>query len=249
MDFNNNTAIIIPARYKSTRLPGKPLIPILGRELVLRVADIASEVLDKRHIYIATDDERIYNLAVSNDYQSIKTSSKCLTGTDRVAEAASGLSYDVYINLQGDEPMLAPQDILRCIQIKKSNPDFVVNSYHDISKEEDPASKNIPKVLVNEKNQLIYMSRNLIPGFKNQGATAYQYKKQVCIYGFNSRDLELFTSLGRKSRIELIEDIEILRFLDLDKKILMYESTYSSLAVDIEDDIKKVELAIQKVDK
>ena len=115
----SNFVIIIPARYGSSRYEGKPLVKILNREMILRVADICAKVVDKKNLYIATDNKLISDIVTKENYQSIMTSKKCLTGTDRVAEASKRIKSKIYINVQGDEPLIDPKDIKRIIRAKK----------------------------------------------------------------------------------------------------------------------------------
>ena len=111
---HTSISIIIPARYKSNRFPGKPIVDIDGIPMVIRVADIASQVVPKQNIYIATDDERISDIVEKYGYNYIMTT-KCLTGTDRVAQASRLIDGDIILNIQGDEPLLNPNDIRKVI--------------------------------------------------------------------------------------------------------------------------------------
>ena len=115
----HKTVIIIPARYGSSRYRGKPLVKILGRELVLRVADICAKTIGKDNVYIATDSKKIVNKVSQYNYKYVMTSRNCLTGTDRVAEAAKKISAKIFINVQGDEPLVNPKDIKKIIASKK----------------------------------------------------------------------------------------------------------------------------------
>ena len=175
------------------------------------------------------------------------TSSDLLTGTDRVAAAAKNLNYDIFVNVQGDEPLIDPKDILKSIDFKKKYPSSIINSFCYLKKDEDPHNKNIPKVITNEENNLIYISRAVIPSSKSEALENFNYKKQVCIYSYFGQELDQFLSFGRKSLIENIEDIEILRFLEFGKKIKMFETTKSSLAVDVKSDVQRVEAELIKV--
>jgi len=234
------TVIIIPARFKSSRFPGKPLAPILGKPMIIWVADIASSATEKENVFIATDDERIANLVNKYGYQCILTNETCLTGTDRVAEAASQIDADIFVNLQGDEPLINPLDIKKVIAAKEKNFNYVVNSYCEIGSNEDPTDPKLPKVIFNANKELIYISRQAIPGTKNNSKIINKFFKQVCIYAFNNEELQRFYSYGKKSLIEEIEDIEIIRFFELNSKILMVEA-HQSLSVDFPHDIEKVE--------
>ncbi len=237
--------VIIPARFKSSRFPGKPLTKLNGKEMILWVAELSSEAVGISNVFVATDDLRISEIVEKKGFKAILTDSDLLTGTDRVAEAAIGLKYKIIINVQGDEPIVNPNDILKAIELKKKYPESVINSFCFIGKEEDPKNKNIPKVVTNENNDLIYISRAVIPNSKKTNNFS-KYKKQVCIYAFYKDQLKDFYSFRRKSYLENIEDIEILRFFELGINVKMYESLTASLAVDVPEDILKVEIALKK---
>ena len=239
--------IIIPARYQSSRFPGKPLKKILNKEMIIWVAEECAKVLGKKLVYIATDDERIHATVKTFGFQTISTSKNCLTGTDRVAEASKKINSAIYINVQGDEPLVKPRDIKSILNEKLKYPKHVICGYTEILKNENPLNKNIPKVVLNEKNELIYISRSLVPGSKDKNLSIKKkYFKQVCIYAFNKHELDKYYSFKKKTTTERLEDIEILRFFDLNKKIKMVKTTSGSLAVDEKNDIKKIERLIKK---
>jgi len=235
------TVIIIPARYKSTRFPGKPLTPILGKPMILWVAELCVEVLPAEFVYIATEDFQIKEMVEKAGFNVVMTSNKCLTGTDRIAEAANQIEADIYVNVQGDEPLLNPTDILSIIEAKKKYPNEVINGYCKIGDNEEPESVNIPKVIFNEDQQMVYMSRSLVPGTKTKDLVPPHYYKQVCIYAFNKQELIDYAEFGRKGTLEFYEDIEILRFLDIGVNIRVVETKSVSLAVDVPEDVKRVE--------
>lgn len=232
---------IIPARYKSSRFPGKPLVLIAGKPMIIHVAEKAVTALGKDQVWVATEDQRIYNVVESYGFQAVMTTDNPLTGTDRLYEASSKISADIYINIQGDEPVINPNDIVEVLEYKLRNHGYVINAMTKISPKEDPSSINIPKVLVNGNNDLIYMSRLPIPGIKDSKSGIPEYKKQVCIYAFSFNELKLYGEYGGKASFEKFEDIEILRFLDLGIPVKMIETTGSSLAVDIPEDVIAVE--------
>ncbi|SMF79542.1 3-deoxy-manno-octulosonate cytidylyltransferase [Candidatus Pelagibacter sp. HIMB1321] len=236
--------IVIPARYGSRRYTGKPLVKILGREMILRVADICKKVVKKDDLFIATDDKRISKKVSENGYKFIMTSKKCLTGTDRVAEASKKIKSDIFINVQGDEPTINPKDIKKIIKAKIKFPNHVICGYDRIHKLQNPFNVNLPKVVINEKSELIYISRLAIPGSKKKNLKI-KYFKQVCIYAFNKIELKTFYSKGKKGELEKIEDIEILRFFEHNIKIKMIKLNSASVAVDEKSDIKKAEKIIK----
>ena len=238
------TTIIIPARYGSSRYRGKPLVKILGREMILRVADICKKIKNVR-VFIATDSKKIANVAEKNGYDYIMTSKNCLTGTDRVAEASKKIKSEIFINVQGDEPTISPRDIQKIMNAKKKFPNHVICGYDKIHNFESPKNINLPKVVVNSKDELIYISRALVPGTKKKNKNI-NYFKQVCIYAFNKKQLKKFHLKKRKSIIEKIEDIEILRFFEIDEKIKMVKLNSNSVAVDEMRDVKKAEKLLKK---
>lgn len=236
---------MIPARHASTRFPGKPLVPLLGKPMILWVAELSAKAVGAKHVYVATEDERIANVVGEAGFNALMTSSEALTGTDRLAEAARMVDYDIYVNVQGDEPLVEPADILRCIEVKRENPECIVNGFCRIGSEEDPESVNIPKVVMTEAGRMLYMSRCALPGFKDAKNAPPHYLKQVCIYGFTREELDAYAGFGRKSAIEHCEDIEIMRFAELGRAVTMYECQPGSLAVDVPEDVARVETALR----
>ena len=238
--------IVIPARFKSSRFPGKPLAKILDKPMIQWVAELSAKVVSRENVYIATENTKIFNAVTELGYEAIMTSEKCLTGTDRLAEIAKKVKADIYVNVQGDEPMVKPNDIQKIIEAKKKYPDDVINGYAIIEKDEDANSINIPKVIFTDDKRLVYISRKALPGFKEEKNEPQVYYKQVCIYAFNRQELLTYGSYGRKSILEQSEDIEILRFLEWDKTIRLVQTSSGSLAVDEARDIEKVEFALRK---
>ena len=239
--------IVIPARFKSSRFPGKPLVKLLGKPMIQWVAELSSMAIGKRNIIIATENKKIFNFVKNSGYRVIITSKNCLTGTDRLAEIAKKIKADIYVNVQGDEPLVNPQDILRIIEKKKKYPDSIINGYTEIGTNENPNNINIPKVIFTKDKRLIYISRKPIPGFKEKKNKVLKYYKQVCIYAFNRKELLDFGSIKKKNYIEKSEDIEIIRFFELNKTIRLVKTIHDSSAVDEPKDVKKVELALKKL--
>ena len=232
-------AVVIPARYKSSRFPGKPLAKIKGKEMIIWVAEIAENAIGKDNVYIATENEEIVDVVKGYGYKVILTSDSCPTGTDRVAEAAMEIDADIIINIQGDEPMLDPSDIQKVIDYKMCYPDHIVNCMAYLNSYEDVEDKKIPKVITSLDDELIYISRNPIPGTKSGNGS--NPKKQVCIYGFSREHLSEFARMGKKTPLEFEEDIEIIRFLEMGHKVKMVMLDSDSHAVDYPEDIDIVE--------
>ena len=239
------SVVVIPARYASSRFPGKPLVPLLEKPMIIWVAELSALAVGSQNVYVATENESIFELVTAAGFNAIMTSDSALTGTNRLAEAAATIDADIFINVQGDEPLADPLDITKIIGQKKAHPDYIINGFSWISDKEDPHSVNIPKVITTEANKLVYMSRNALPGYKDLKNAPVRYKKQVCIYAFTRNELLEFKNFGRKSELENAEDIEILRFLDIGKQVLMVETAPGSLAVDVPEDVVGVEMALK----
>ncbi|EWS98584.1 3-deoxy-manno-octulosonate cytidylyltransferase [Pseudoalteromonas sp. SCSIO_11900] len=240
-------AVLIPARYQSSRFPGKPLAEINGKTMIQHVWEKCVSAVGEDLVYIATDDQRIVNEVKSFGGKALMTSSECLTGTDRLAEANITLNFDFIINVQGDEPMIDPNDIIKIRDIFLEDPTRVVNAYTQISEHEDPYSNTLPKVVVSKSSDLLYMSRAAIPISKS-GELQICFK-QVCIYAFSKSHLNFFATNPEKTPLESIEDIEILRFLENDIKIKMVEVGNFGIAVDTVEDLEKVKLLLNSTEK
>lgn len=233
----SNFIIAIPARYKSTRLPGKPLKDINGKAMIHRVWDICVKAVGRENSIVLTDNNLIRDYCIRKNIKFYMTSANCKTGTDRIYEFSKKHKYKYYINVQGDEPLLNPNHILSVLKLIKQKKQ-TVNCYSDCTIKEYK-SVNIPKVVVDESENLVYMSRAPIPASKNNLEKIKSYK-QICIYGFTYADLKLFGKLNKKTRNERYEDIEILRLLDMGKNIKMLKVKSNSIAVDTLKDLKKV---------
>ncbi|MFT6834734.1 MAG: 3-deoxy-manno-octulosonate cytidylyltransferase (CMP-KDO synthetase) [Francisellaceae bacterium] len=231
-------AVVIPARYQSSRFPGKPLADILGKSMIQHVWERCCLAVDTNLVYIATDSDKIRDVAEDFGAQVIMTGSTCLTGTDRLAQANKQLNCDFIINVQGDEPLINPEDIKTVIYEYEKAPNTIINAMCRLKDEQEFRSFTVPKVVVSKSGSLLYMSRSPIPITKTD-----QFKfgyKQVCIYAFSKEHLEFFASHKKKTAVEVVEDIEILRFLENDIPVKMIEVESSSIAVDVPGDIKKV---------
>ena len=236
-----NYILVIPARYKSTRFPGKPLVMINGKTMIQRVYEQCLQSIPNEKIYVATEDKRILEYCNENGIQCVITSDKCLTGTDRVGEVAKLIDADFYINVQGDEPIFNPKDIDLLINQLYRKTKTVYDVYCGFTKiveAERFFSKDVPKTVVNMKNELLYISRSAIPGNK-KGNFNHGYR-QVCAYAFSKKSLQLFCSRKEKTYLEKEEDIELLRFLELGIKVKMIKMSQDSIPIDRKIDLKRV---------
>jgi len=235
--LNKNKIIcVIPARFNSKRFPGKPLIKILGIPMLLRTYNQCLKVVNREKIFVATDDDRIKKLCIKNNINFVITSKKCLTGTDRIVELSKKLKYKNYINIQGDEPILNPNDLKKIIISTLNNPNLVYAGFCKIDNFSDYRNFSIPKLVFNKNRYLIYTSRAPIPS--NKKNIFYLGYRQVCLYSY---PLKLLQKLNKKkSLIENLEDLELLRFLDSNIKVKMIKMSTKSISVDSPKDIKKV---------
>lgn len=230
---------IIPARYASTRLPGKPLKDILGYPMIWWVYKRVSKVKQLNEIIVATDDERI--LSVCNQYEIpvIMTSSNHPNGAMRLQEVSETITADFYVQLNGDEPLMNTDAIIAAIP--ETVPQDVEFGTNIITQIDNPAqvldSSNIKMVFDDEMNAL-YMSRTPIPyPFKS---IDFQYYKHVGIIGYNKKMLDFYKN-STPGRFEQIEGIDTLRFLDYGKQLkLSLVPDCHSLSVDTQKDLEMV---------
>lgn len=236
---------VIPARYKSSRFEGKPLCLIKNIPMIKRTYTQAKKSQLLTQLVVATDSNIIKEYCDKENIPAVMTSTDCLTGTDRIAEVAAREHYDLYVNIQGDEPVIDPLSIDEIVQdFKKYGDKYIAyNLYKIIDTQSEINSDTIIKVITNEYDELMYMSRLAVPF--NKSKSEVSFKKQVCVYGFTKKALEVFSS-SSKTINEQFEDIEILRFLDMGYKVKMKKTDVDSIAVDIPDDIKKVEEYLNK---
>ena len=218
------------ATSESSRFPGKPLEVINGKSMISRVWEKCVEAIDRDSVLIATDDKRILDHCEEEGMKVIMTSKECKTGTDRIAEVALSFKADTYINVQGDEPMISSSELRGFIKYSQENPDFIINAMTPIKDEEEYIDSNVPKVVINQQSELLYMSRSSIPG--NKEGKFNSANKQVCIYAFPRKAIFAFGNNPKKTKFEAIEDIEILRFLEMGFSIQMVEVKGSPIALD-----------------
>lgn len=230
--------LVIPARFKSSRLPGKPLVEILGKSMISRVYEQCVKAMSSNFVYVATDNDVIIEHCKERNINVILTNDNCLTGTDRVAEFSKIIDADYYINVQGDEPLIDPEDIIKIKDEIINSKGKILNGYCSIKKEENYRSVGIPKVVFRKDKRLLYMSRAGIPANK-EGKFNFGYR-QVCVYAFPKKALTDFYNYGKKTEFEKEEDIEILRFLEIGYDVKMIELSSSSIPVDYPEDIQKV---------
>lgn len=235
---------IIPARYASTRFPGKPLINIHGKTMIQRVYEqVIQSELDA--VIVATDDSRIADHVLSFGGKVEMTQANHLTGTDRCNEVASKFNAeDVIINIQGDEPFIHPNQINELLQV------FRMNKLVEIAtqcKLIDAGSlifdSNIIKVVRDTKNFAMYFSRNPVPFIRNlspdQWSTEQKHFKHIGIYGYRKLILEQLSNL-KEGNLETAESLEQLRWMENGFKIFVAETQYETFGIDVPEDLKKI---------
>ena len=242
---------VIPARYQSSRFPGKPLADICGKPMIWWVYRQCMKVDDFDAVYVATDDKNIYDVCKQLNINVVMTSDKHKTGTDRVGEVAEKIKADLIINIQGDEPLLEPDTIKAAIKPFKENANLQIsNLMTKIDNPVDVINFTVPKVITNKDGIGIYLTRATAPYPK--GSIEYNYYKQVCVYGFKPEALKFYCEYGKKygkAKIEKIEDIEILRFIENGYKVQYIEVESETVAVDTPNDLEKVrKLVREKID-
>lgn len=236
---------IIPARYASTRFPGKPLIDIGGKTMIQRVYEQAQKANKLTAVIVATDDDKIKNHVESFGGKVMMTASTHQSGTDRCFEAIQQFdkTSDAVINIQGDEPFIQPEQIDLLASCFENAATEIATLAKIISAKEDIFNPNVPKVILNTKNEAIYFSRHGIPFFRNapedEWINKHTYYKHIGIYGYKTSILGKITAL-KQSPLELAESLEQLRWIENGYKINVKITDFESVAVDVPDDLKKL---------
>ena len=229
--------IVIPARFNSSRLKGKPLIEVNGKTILERTVLQCNQLVDLDKIKVLTDSNKIFTFCNNKKIPCEVVDNNCKTGTDRISLYTKNKNLDFVINVQGDEPLIDPKDIE--IILKKSlNDNKIYNGYKKINSINDYNNPSIPKVVFDKNSNLLYMSRAGIPSSKE-----LKFKKafkQVCIYSYPLDSLKLFQENPEKGFLENFEDIEILRFLELGRKVKMVETFGNSFSIDTPKDLIKL---------
>lgn len=228
---------VIPARLGSTRLPRKMLRTIDGQPLIVRVytAVKTSPLLDD--VIVATDSEEIVAACRENNCRVQMTSASHRSGTERVHEIAGSVAADVYLNVQGDEPLVRAEHIAALLEVMK-NPETAVGTLKTPAGPDDVNNPNAVKVVTDKNGQALYFSRATIP-FDRDGAGA-KYFKHLGFYAYRKAALETFCSLP-ESQLERSERLEQLRFLENGIEIHVGETPFDTVGVDTEDDLQRVE--------
>lgn len=233
--------IVIPARMKGTRLPGKPLILIHGIPLIKHVWDRCIQVHHKKDIYVATEDIEIYDYCISNEIQCIVTP-KAESAIDRVKFVSDVIKADGYINVQGDEPIINLEDIKTILLYNKHYPNRVIFG-KTAANEQEFNDYSKAKVVCDQNGKLLYSSRAGIP-INNKGKFV-KAERAIWIYGFNKSALDAYHQSSGITKLDILEDNEIIRFLEIGVPVYCTDLIGNSWAVDEYKDIQIVENKIK----
>ena len=235
---------IIPARYASTRFPGKPLHPIAGKPLIQHVVERCREASALADVIVATDDERIAKVAA--EFCTVEmTRADHSTGTDRIAEVVARLNCDAVVNVQGDEPLIAPAVIDAVASaLVDAEMTTAATAVNNISELED---SNAVKVVVSATGRALYFSRRTIPFLRDlseespsQQLSAFPFLKHLGIYGYRRETLQRLVGFA-PSPLEQVERLEQLRALENDIAIAVCKVDYDAIGVDVPEDVQRVE--------
>ena len=237
---------VIPARYASTRLPGKPLVDIMGRPMIQLVYESAARARTLERLIVATDDERILEAVEAFGGRARLTSREHNTGTDRVAEVAACMEAEVVVNIQGDEPFVEPGMIDEIVQPLLEDPELpMCTSMHEVTDPADFANPNVVKVVVDLTGHALYFSRSLIPyPRKSEGHRVYEH---IGLYAYRRDFLLRFARLPQ-TPLEKLESLEQLRALEHGCRIRVVETrqSYIPLSVDTPEDLERARVLARK---
>ena len=235
---------VIPARYQSSRFPGKPLADILGKPMIWWVYQQCLKVPELDEIYVATDDERIFDTCTQFGMRVLMTSDRHRSGTDRLGEVAAKVQGDLFVNIQGDEPLIEPQMIRDLIGIFADDSVYYGSLRKHITDEAEIHAPSTVKVVVDKNEDALYFSRSVIPSNVKDGKQARIYR-HVGIYAYKREFLNTFIQLP-PSELETIEGLEQLRALENGYKLRVHETQFDSIGVDLPEHIALVEQAIRQ---
>jgi 3-deoxy-manno-octulosonate cytidylyltransferase (CMP-KDO synthetase) len=238
---------IIPARYASTRFPAKPLAVLGGKPVIIRVCEQASKVFN--HVFVATDDSRIYDVVEKNGFKAVMTREDHKSGTDRCYEAYTkcGVKADVVVNIQGDEPFIQPSQLITLKDLfsyPETDIATLVKPFSPDTPFERIANPNSPKVVVDDNWNALYFSRSVIPYLRgvaeNEWPSKHTYYKHIGIYAFRTDVLGTVTQLPQ-AQLEKAESLEQLRWLSSGFRIKVGVTDVETIGIDTPDDLADAE--------
>lgn len=239
--------VVIPARYASTRLPGKPLVPLAGKPMVQRVYERAKEAQTVHGVLVATDDQRIMDAVQAFGGEARMTRPDHRTGTERIAEVAAHAEGDVFVNVQGDEPLIDPLAIDIAVGALLEEPVAQIATVATpIRHAGDIMDPNVVKTVLDFEENALYFSRAPIPWIREtQQKIRVKYWKHLGLYAFQRDALLEYPTLPQ-GELEKIEQLEQLRWLENGWKIRVAEVEHDAVSVDVPEDVARVEKLLQK---
>lgn len=229
---------VIPARYESTRFPGKPLALINGKPMIWWVYNRAKNAKGLDDICVATDDDRIYEVCIANNMNVVMTSKEICTGADRVAEVSKSVMADIYLNIQGDEPLIETGAIEQIIDYMQSNPDVdYLGLKSQIENETEWKNYNVVKAITDVNGDAMYFSRIPVPTVFN----ANSVYRVMGLYGYRSDFLKKFYALGQSPLEKAEKGVEMLRAMENGYKVRLIDTKYHSIGVDLPEHISEIE--------
>ena len=236
---------VIPARWASTRFPGKILAELAGEPMITHVVRRALEARSVGHVIVATDDKRIAEVAAASGAEAVMTG-ECASGTDRVAEAVAGREeWDVVVNVQGDEPLLSGENIDVLVNGLLADKDIGLATLCRPLEPERVDDPNAVKVVRDARGRALYFSRSVIPYPREREASVPLWRLHLGIYCFRREALERFVTLA-PSPLEMAEALEQLRALENGIPILVLDAPHPAFGVDTPEDLERVERKLQR---
>ncbi len=233
---------MIPARYASTRLPGKMMLPLAGKPVIVRTCEAAAQMGLFDEVYVVTDDSRIFDAVTAAGVKCLMSRGEHATGSDRIAEAVAGIDCDIVVNIQGDEPFTKKETIeqvLRPFYAPDGDTVSLSTLKELMTEEEDIMNPNNVKVITDVNDCAIYFSRNPIPYPRDRECGA-RYFRHIGIYAFRKEALMMFSKWQMRQN-EASEKIECLRFLEYGHRIKVLETSGMGVSIDTPEDLIKAE--------
>ena len=227
--------VVLPARFASTRLPGKPLLAETGKYLVQHAWEQATRIASATAVVVATDDERIASAVRGFGGEAVMTSPACATGSDRVAEVAAARGEELVVNLQGDEPEFEPGDVDRLVGAMREDPSLPLGTLAAVALPAERERPSVVKVVTDRRGRALYFSRAAIPHHRDAGHDAAPTLRHVGIYAFRREALLSFTRLPQ-TPLELAESLEQLRALEHGWAIRVIVSRRAPPGIDTRED-------------
>lgn len=240
---------VIPARWGSTRLPGKSLIPICGKPLIQWVVENACRAKSLDCLMVATDDRRIFDTATGLDVQAVMTRPDHPSGTDRVAEAVEDSDADIVVNIQGDEPLLDPDLVDRLVdEMRKDDSWDMATAATPVRNRADVAKNSVVKVVRDAEGRALYFSRSVIPHIRDEEGEEWKglYYRHLGIYAYRTAFLRKLVATP-VCAIERAEKLEQLRALHIGGNMLVLEADEAGIGVDTAEDVEYVERVIREL--